>query len=206
MKRRALTRIVQWGHDLLAEVVDRGDFVVDLTAGNGNDTLVLSELVGEHGQVVALDIQLPALLATQERLAGGGVAVRLHEVPPADLKTLAGVDLLQQDHGNFAALLPTAPAAIIANLGYLPGGARDIITRPESTIRALTQACQVLVSGGRLAIVVYPGHPGGDEEGRAVEQFMATLDSSEFQVLLLQVSNRPQAPFLYVVEKLKLRG
>ncbi len=50
---------------------------------------------------------------------------------------------------------------IIANLGYLPGGDRAIITRSESTLAALDQSLTSLAVGGRVAVVVYPGHAGG---------------------------------------------
>ena len=203
MKKRALTRIVQWGHDLLAEVVTRGDLVVDLTAGNGNDTLILSQLVGHTGRVVALDIQMSALVATKERLAEAGIVVRLYEDPNSVVNADAGVDLLHVNHVALSAVLDDRPKGIIANLGYLPGGEESLITQPESTLLALEQSCQLLATGGRLAVVVYPGHPGGADEGDAVDGFMVGLNSQMFHVVLVRVSNRPQAPFLYVVEKLK---
>ena len=45
-----------------------GETVVDATAGNGNDTQFLAELVGENGHVLAFDIQQAALDSTAERL------------------------------------------------------------------------------------------------------------------------------------------
>lgn len=206
MKKRVLTRVVQWGHDLLAEVVSSGDVAIDLTAGNGHDTLMLYQLVGETGQVVALDIQLPALLATQERLAAAGAEVRLHLDCNQTIAPAAGIDLLQKTHAELADVVTGRAMGIIANLGFLPGGTPDVITQPESTLKALEQSCYLLAVGGRLAIVVYPGHPGGVEEGATVDAFMSSLDSQLFQVVLLRVSNRPQSPFLYVVEKSKNGG
>ena len=206
MKKRSLTRIVQWGHDLLAEVVSTGDLAVDLTAGNGNDTLALFQLVGPTGRVAAFDIQLPALVATKERLTDVGAVVRLHENTDEALSRDVGVDLFQLDHAALTDVVRDCPMGIIANLGYLPGGEQNIVTQPESTVMALDQSCQLLAIGGRMAIVVYPGHPGGSAEGNAVDHFMSELDSQMFHVVLMRVSNRPQAPFLYVVEKLKGRG
>jgi hypothetical protein len=104
-------------------------------------------------------------------------------------------------HAGFSAILPGAPKGIIANLGYLPGGDQNLVTRPETTRIALEQGCSILAKGGRMAVVVYPGHPGGAEEGRAVGDFFAGLQDPGFQVLRLDVSNRPAAPFVFVVEK-----
>ena len=198
-----LSRVVQWGQQLLAEVVEPGSLTVDLTAGRGQDTLILSRMVGHSGQVIAFDVQLDALELTRERLAEAGVEVRLHADPPGlPLPVRQGVDLLQLSHAALDTALPKRPRGVIANLGYLPGGRQDIITRPESTLQALQQAGSCLETGGRMAIVVYPGHPGGQEEGDVVTTFFNHLDDREFQVLQMKVCNRSSAPFLFVAEKL----
>ncbi|NOQ42538.1 MAG: methyltransferase domain-containing protein [Desulfuromusa sp.] len=199
--KHALTWVVKWGQELLAEVVQSGDLAVDLTAGNGQDTLFLYQLVGSKGQVVAFDIQSQALLATRERLVAAGAQVKLQPQDIQPLRGEPGIDLVQISHTELARVVPAAPKGIIANLGYLPGGQQELVTRPESTVLALEQSCSLLAAGGRLAVVVYPGHPGGAEEGTAVTNFFSGLQGSSFQVLQLKVSNRPQAPFLFVVEK-----
>ncbi len=206
MNRRPLARIIEWGHELLGDVVAPGDFVVDLTAGTGQDTLFLYRLVGSAGRVVAFDIQAQALTMTRERLLAAGAVVRVHENSDSGLSGSPGVDLFKRDHAAFADIVSDRPAAIIANLGYLPGGDQQLVTRSESTLAALEQSCRLLLPGGRMAIVAYPGHPGGSAEAEAVGQFMAQLDSSSFQVLRMEVANRPQAPLLYGVEKLQKGG
>jgi hypothetical protein len=117
------------------------------------------------------------------------------------LQCQSGVDLLKMSHAEIDKVLPAAPRGIIANLGYLPGGNKELITRPESTVVALRQSCSLLAIGGRLALVVYPGHPGGAEEGDAVSNFLYELDDSYFHVLQMKVWNRPQAPLLFMIEK-----
>lgn len=47
------------------------------------------------------------------------------------------------------------------NLGYLPGGEKQVITRSETTLLALEAAKRILAPGGLISIVVYLGHPGG---------------------------------------------
>ena len=199
--KRVLTRMVQWSQDLLAEVVQSGDLVVDLTAGTGQDTLALFQMVGEQGQVVGFDIQSQALLATRERLIAAGAQVRLQQQDIQSLQCEPGIDLLQMSHAEFSTVMPAAPKGIIANLGYLPGGDQDLVTRPETTVSALEQGCSLLAKRGRMAVVIYPGHPGGTEEANAVGELFAGLQDPGFQVLRLDVSNRPAAPFVFVVEK-----
>ena len=199
--KRPLTRVVDWGHELLSDVVLSGDLVVDLTAGTGQDTLALYKMVGATGQIVAFDIQSQALLTTSERLLVAGAQVRLQQQDIHPVPREPGIDLLQLSHTEVESVLPAAPKGIIANLGYLPGGDKGLTTLSGSTLLALERSCALLAVGGRLALVVYPGHRGGAEEGAAVTKFCTELDDLKFQVLLMQVCNRAQAPFLFVVEK-----
>ena len=198
---KPLGRVVSWGHELLAEITNPGELAVDLTAGNGFDTLVLARLVGEAGQVVAFDIQSAALENTRQRLLTEGFAPRIHASSRHPLQRLAGIDLVADGHEHVQEYLPGAPQAIVANLGYLPGGDRQLTTRSESTLRALKQSLQQLAVGGRLAVAVYVGHPGGEAEGEAVSRFFAELDERCFQVLQLKIPNRLNAPFLLAAEK-----
>ncbi len=198
---RVLIRIVNWAHEFLADKIKEGQLAVDLTVGKGYDTLMLHRLVGETGQVVAFDIQSAALEGARRHLLEHGAVVRMWQAGAGKLPAAAGVDLIQAGHESLADYLSQAPQGIVANLGYLPGGDPQIITRPDSTLKALRQACHLLAPGGRLAVVIYTGHPGGAEEGRLVDEFFAALPAADFQVLQLKVSNRSEAPFLLVAEK-----
>jgi 16S rRNA C1402 N4-methylase RsmH len=194
--------VVNWGHELLAEKLCKGQLTVDLTAGNGHDTLMLYRLVGSSGQVVAFDIQSQALQNTRQRLLDHRAVVRMQPAGQVPLPLLPGVDLVEAGHEALKDFMPAAPQGIIANLGYLPGGDPQLVTRPESTLRALQHSCELLAPGGRLVVVVYPGHPGGREEGGQVAEFFADLCAVNFQTLHLKVANCPQSPFLLVAEKM----
>lgn len=72
-------RSARWiAADVLRQVVQPGDTVVDATLGNGHDTLMLCELVGETGRVIGFDIQPDAVERTRERPGGCRDAVPLH--------------------------------------------------------------------------------------------------------------------------------
>ena len=62
-------QITEWYRHFIREQVQAGDLCIDATAGNGNDTLLLCELVGKEGKVVAFDIQQVAVDNTKKRLA-----------------------------------------------------------------------------------------------------------------------------------------
>ena len=194
------SNIVAHAQQLLNEVLKPGDLAVDLTAGTGSDTLFLAQTVGPTGRVIAFDIQEQALAATTEKLTAAGISVsRLLESSSAIGSSV--VTLIKAGHEKFSDYLDATPIGIIANLGYLPGGDKAIVTRPDSTVMALQQAAEVLAIGGRLVVVVYPGHPGGEEEGTAVDAIFAALPLKKWHVLRVEVPNCSSAPFLLVAEK-----
>ena len=160
----SLTRIVSWSHQLLCEVLEHGDLAVDLTAGTGQDTHVLAEAVGTEGQVVAFDLQTEALEQTTQRLQEHDFVVK--KVPDdTEIPRAFGVYLVHACHSSLDKIITHPVKAIIANLGYLPGGDKSLVTRPDSTLAALSQSLELLVTGGRLAVTVYPAHPGARKRG-----------------------------------------
>jgi 16S rRNA C1402 N4-methylase RsmH len=194
------SNIVCHAHQLLSEVLHPGDLAVDLTAGNGADTLFLARAVGPIGCVLAFDIQEQALINTADRLRLAGLSSRRSPLSPSPA-LLPGVTLIGAGHEQLAEYLQAAPQGVIANLGYLPGGDETMITRSESTVVALRSTSDLLAAGGRLAVVVYPGHPGGEEEGKRVDALFSALSTKEWQLLRITVPNSVKAPYLLVAEK-----
>jgi SAM-dependent methyltransferase len=163
---------VEWSRELVRARVASGDWVVDATAGNGHDTLLLAQGVGATGRVFAFDIQPAALDATRTRLRDAGA--------------LEPCTLILDGHQHMARLLPTEArgslAAIMFNLGWLPGQDKTCITRAETTLAALQVSIDWLRPGGLLTIVVYPSHDGGDDEASAVAKWALALCDKAFEV------------------------
>lgn len=153
---------VPFVHLLLNCYIREGGHVVDATCGNGHDTLLLAHLTGTGGHVWGFDNKQQAIAQTSCRLAEAGMLDR--------------VTLLQIGHEDISQHVSAPVQAILFNLGYLPGGERSIITRPETTIPALEKSLQLLAVAGILLVTIYPGHNGGTEEQAAVESWFATLD------------------------------
>ena len=190
----ALPTAVQWSHLLLAPRLRAGDIVVDATAGNGHDALFLAKAVLPRGHVFVFDLQAAAIESTRERFAGAGFASE------------QGLTLIHAGHEEMAGRIPTEfhgrIKAIMFNLGFLPGGDKNVITRTGTTMSALAQATALIAEDGILTVVAYPGHDGGDEEGSAIERWMATLSSTEFEVQKLAFLNfRPTTPFVMWLRK-----
>lgn len=179
--------VLEVARQLIRQRVQGHETVIDATMGNGNDTLFLAQLVKDQGKVIAYDIQEQAIAKTRERLQREGLADR--------------VELLLASHEEMASLTVQA-AAIMFNLGYLPGGDKQITTLPESTIRAIQSGLHVLRPGGIMTIMVYWGHPAGVLEKEAVEEFCQGLDQVSYLVLKYQyVNQRNHAPFLLAIER-----
>lgn len=188
MSYNKLRGAVPLAHFFLRERVRPGDRAMDATCGNGRDTLLLAQLVGEGGRVWAFDVQPEALAATRGLLAREGMLDR--------------VELHQTGHERLAEFIHEPLNAAVFNLGYLPGGDKGCVTRPENTLVALAAALDLLLPAGFLLAVVYTGHAGGAEEGKAVERWAAGLDPKGFNVWASRQLNRPPtAPYLVLVEK-----
>jgi predicted methyltransferase len=179
--------VLEVARRLIAERVTAGDRAIDATMGNGNDTLFLAQLVGREGTVTAYDIQPQAIERTKERLEREGVLER--------------VRIFLASHEEMSKLSEPV-GAIMFNLGYLPGGNKDITTQAESTLRAIEAGLSLLRPGGIMTIMIYWGHPAGQVEKDAVEQYCRQLNQSEYLVLKYQYLNQQnQAPFLLAVER-----
>jgi predicted methyltransferase len=194
----SLIRMVPWAQYFLREVLRPGDHAADLTAGNGYDSLFLFECVGNSGRVVAIDIQEEALEHTAERLRKAGAEVHLWS---AESDFREGVYLVRGDHAHLGRFCREPLRAVIANLGYRPGGDPSIATRSETTASALISALDLLMPGGRLAVVAYVGHPGGKKEADRVEGIFNALPPEKWLTLQLSVPNRSSSPYLLLAEK-----
>ncbi|MGX7126196.1 class I SAM-dependent methyltransferase [Enterococcus viikkiensis] len=182
-----LLTALRFSHQLLKEIITAGDHVIDATIGNGNDTLFLAELVGVTGHVYGFDIQAQALKNTREKLG-----------PAIDQTTLylAGHETIEE---NIPAEQPIKGA--IFNLGYLPKGDKQIITLPETTKQAMDAILKRLVVGGRMIVVIYYGHAGGEDEKHEVLDYCQNLPQEKYSVLNYQfINQKNNPPILLCVE------
>ena len=180
-----MKRPLEMAHDFLAQVITKDDVVVDATMGNGHDTLFLAKLAK---QVYAFDIQEQALEKTSQRLQEAG---------------LTNAELILQGHETVDQFVREVKA-VIFNLGYLPSADKSIITQPQTTLEALDKLCHMLVKGGRIAIMIYYGHEGGDIERDAVMDFVSHLPQEEYTAAIYRTLNQiNNPPFLVMIEKLE---
>ncbi|MBQ8146656.1 MAG: hypothetical protein IJ039_07715 [Clostridia bacterium] len=165
-----------------------GDVCADFTMGNGHDTCFLSKTVGETGKVYAFDIQKGALTSTAAFLE--------KENCPKNYT------LIHDSHHNAKNYIGEKIKAGMFNLGYLPGsGNKELTTKRETTLPAVTSAIEMLDCDGILLVAVYPGHPEGYEEGVMLENYFSTLSRFEMSISKFQIVNSPTSPYFFIVEK-----
>lgn len=165
--------------------VKPGDIVLDGTLGNGWDTLLLSELVGESGKVYAFDVQMEAMEKGQALVQGRNQITFIHD-----------------SHEKMDSYIHESLDFAMFNLGFIPGGDKKCTTMSESTLKAIRKTLKRLKVGGALTLCVYPGHEEGRKESLLLENFFQKLSPQQTFILKSSMVNDETSPYcLFVVKK-----
>lgn len=188
-----MIRLTERAHEICGRVLSPGDVAIDATVGNGHDTLFLAKAVGSDGRVYGFDIQDSAIDLTSERL-GDSLRPRVKLFRESHAEIEAFID--DEDRGRIQ--------VVMFNLGYLPGGEKEITTRTESTLKGIRVACRCLHPEGLISIIAYPGHETGREETAAVVSCLTDLANNGWTFEMIEaVQNNETAPRLLI---LRLQG
>lgn len=188
--------------DIVSSYINKGDFVMDCTMGNGNDTLSLARLTGAadgapDALVYALDVQDKALEKTSELLAENGI-----EDPESK-----NIHLVKDSHVNLAKYVEAAcrqPSAIVFNLGFMPGQDKSILTSIDTTMQAVEAALDNIMEDGIVSVVTYCGHPEGREEHDKLIEYFTALPSKRYHVAFFDMINQKKtAPSVFFVTRKK---
>lgn len=172
------SNIIKISHSLMKQYLNQDDILIDATLGNGFDSLYCSNLVKK---IYAFDIQETALKNSQELL-----------------KEKNNIALILDSHENYRAYL-LAPTAAIFNLGYLPGGDKNITTKAASTLKTIKSLLNEH-SLRFLLVVVYPGHHEGQKESDQLGLYFNEMTSHE--VIIIKLVNRSlTSPYIFLVLK-----
>lgn len=153
---------------------------IDMTMGNGNDTLALCYICEE---VYSFDVQQAAIDATYKKV-----------------QDYNHVHLILDNHQNVDSYVQECDIAVF-NLGYLPQFSHEITTILESTQCALKKIIKMMNKA--VFIVVYPGHSEGYRESLWIDEFVSTLNSKHFNVSQYRMLNKNKAPYVIEIEKRK---
>lgn len=181
-------KITDTVQEIVKDYIIEGDSVIDATVGNGFDTVFLANSVGGNGTVYGFDIQEIAINLTKEKLNENNLIKR--------------VKLIQDSHEHVDKYVNDNIKVAMFNLGYLPKGDKNIITKPQSTINAIKKTLDLLESGGLISIIAYYGHEGGMKEKDSVSKLLTELNNRKYDVVSMKYENRIKcAPIIYLVRK-----
>ncbi len=157
---------LEYAHRVWARHLRPGARIIDATVGNGRDAEFLASLLQGKGELFVYDIQEQAIENSRLRL----------QRYSSDFSTLH-IAFRHQSHESF---LEEHVDLIVYNLGYLPGGNKEITTKVTSTLASLASAQQALSPQGAISVMCYPGHLAGKLEEQAVQQwaFLQAIDWS----------------------------
>ncbi len=190
MEADILKKAIKLSKDILKMVVENGDIAVDCTAGNGKDTIYLSELIGKNGKVYSFDIQEKAIDNTKKALM--------------EKELLNRTVLICDGHENILQYVKEDIKCAVFNLGYLPGGDHSITTLPQNVIKAIEGCLELLQPGGIITIVCYTGYDGGKIELNTLINYLSNLDQKKYSVANYKIINQiNEPPQLLVIEKHK---
>lgn len=182
---------LNFAHIVWRNSIEKGDLLVDATAGNGRDSEILAKSLSVcgGGTLHCIDLQQEAIDATKIRidsyLQDATIQIFLHT----------------QSHEKLP-LFEKPPKLIVYNLGYLPGGNKNLTTLKYSTLLSVKNAMQSVAPGGLISITCYPGHREGAEEELALLEFCSTLSDSQWHVSHTKWLNRIKPPSLFFIRKL----
>lgn len=184
-----LFHITKLAQDYASTAITKGDRVIDGTAGNGSDTVFLAEKVGQTGQVYAFDIQEDAIKNTKAKIS---------EKAYENI-----VQLIQDSHANIDQYVEGPISCAMFNLGYLPKGDPAIITKGDSSVKALKKSLELLKVKGIITICIYTSHKGGLEEASIVEAYLEELDKHKYKVLKYSCLNDHSSPYIILITRMK---
>ena len=167
---------------ICVENVTSNDYVVDMTVGNGNDTLFLANI---SKKVFGFDIQDIAIKNTTKLLEE-------NNVDNYELFNISHdkIDIVLNKYKNNIKL-------ILFNLGYLPCGDKFITTNHETTLNAIKSSLDMLKNDSLILVVFYP-HPEGKLEAKVVLDY---LNNYNLNYTIYKNTPNEDAPYLVVISK-----
>ncbi|MDS0524447.1 class I SAM-dependent methyltransferase [Clostridium sp. SHJSY1] len=167
-------------HYIIKEFLVNKKVAIDGTLGNGYDTEFLAKY---FEKVYAFDIQKEAC----ENFIK---------------KEIQNVNVINDSHHLLTKHVKGEVDCIVYNLGFLPGGDKNITTNHNTSLKSIKEGLNILSSSGVMAICIYTGHCEGKKEETCILEYLETLPKSQYGVMLhsyLNRSNNP--PKLVIIEK-----
>ncbi len=152
---------------------------IDMTCGGGNDTRFLADHIMK---VYSFDIQKEAILKAQSKL---------HDYH--------NITFINDSHSELDHYITDKIDVVMFNLGYLPNSTSSIITKADTTIKALDALYKHLNDKALVSLIFYRGHDGGYDEYYKVLRY---IKDSPYKILEhYQEYKDPFEPVVYILTK-----
>lgn len=179
-----MIKMTQLSHYFIAQAIKKKHLIAaDFTCGSGEDTIYLASF-DEIETLYSFDIQLEAIEQAKQK------------------NNLPKTHYICDGHEHMDQYLNGFDIGIF-NFGYFPSGNHQITTMLETSIIAVKKALQLLHKKGVLLLVLYPGHDEGQKEAQYFEHFCNELPAHQFMIMKSQMMNRPTAPYIIMIEKIR---
>lgn len=175
--------------------IDNDGCAVDCTCGRGKDTLFLAK---RFKKVYSFDIQEEALESARKLLEENKISWDNYSEGNS-----ARVAFINDSHVNMQNYVKGNSQLIVFNLGYLPGGDKNITTLQSDTLEAIQNGLKILKTGGLISIVMYPGHKNGLKEHDEIIRFAKSLPKEKFHCVYASMINQSSAApqILWITKK-----
>lgn len=166
-------------HNIINSYVEDKGVAIDATLGNGYDCDFLSS---HFKKVYAFEIQ--------------------KEACEKYIDQNNNVKIINESHHKIDEFVNEEINCICYNLGYLPGGNKEVTTLAETSLKSIQVSLNLLAKNGLMTIAIYRGHNEGKEEENCILKYLRTLPKNRYGVMLHECINRSNlSPLLVVVEK-----
>ena len=166
-------------HNIIKEYVKNKNVAIDATLGNGYDCDFLSSC---FKKVYAFEIQ--------------------KEACEKYIDKNNNVIIINESHHKIDKFINEEVDCVCYNLGYLPGGNKEITTLAETSLKSIQLSLNLLSKNGIISIAIYRGHNEGMEEKNCIIKYLKTLPKNSFGVMIHECINRSEkSPLLIIVEK-----
>jgi SAM-dependent methyltransferase len=188
---------LETAHNIWRSIITPGDIVIDATCGNGRDTQFLAHLLFSNenisGMLYAIDIQSEAIASAQKLIEGEFSKDKIERIR-----------FVESCHSKFPFEVAKGSVKLIVyNLGYLPGGNKELTTMLDTTMLSIREALELLQESGMISITCYPGHHEGKVEEEVLQEFAKGLDPKKWICSHQKWINRQKAPSLLLISKRK---
>ena len=165
-------------HKYIGTLINSQDICVDMTLGNGNDSLLLCRLAKK---VYGFDINEEAIVSSKQRL-----------------KDYNNIIYINDNHINIDKYINERIKLAIFNLGYLPHSDSSITTKPEDTLLAFKKVFDLLVDNGYIIITFYFGQDNGKDEYYLLDKY---IKDNNLNIITKYKQNKIESPLTYIIKK-----